>query len=439
MAHKETLVINGQETEVTAFDHTAQEIDDAVDAMQSGLKIELVENYIQQTDDNRVDTLRQTVYLTMWPEHTGDKIRINSVSIKTSSDYEGAIRFAVYAFANKGDGTGVLTLEHILGDAQATDGEAVLTVEGGYIPTDASPVIIACAEDAAIWFVSETGSVFEGLPYFGDADYFDNAVGTQINCGTDLHAWQYPNYRVDYDVLTKTSITEWANSVDSKVNKIEGITEAVESKTDALASEIEQLRADFEYVEIEITSFSVTPSVVEAGAVGTMPRVTWKLNKVPAKLELSYDGTVVELDPVQEGWYGLTQTINKDTTFTLRATDEREAVKTKTATLNFYTAIYYGMAAMPETVNAAFVQSLGNKVLSHQKNRTFTVNGGEGLYFWYVYLVYHGESRFNIGGFDYEFEPTTLLMPANGRMQNHYVYRSDNPITDTVSVTVKDL
>lgn len=242
---------------------------------------------------------------------------------------------------------------------------------------------------------------------------------------------------------------KWAQLLAAVEGGIKGVSDrlirfadelgANEMRTDTLASEIEQLRADFEYVEIEVTSFSVTPSVVEAGVVGTMPRVTWKLNKVPAKLELSYDGTVVELDPVQEGWYGLTQTVNKDTTFTLRATDEREAIKTKTATLNFYTAIYYGMAAMPETVNAAFVQSLGNKVLSHQKNRTFTVNGGEGLYFWYVYLVYHGESKFNIGGFDYEFEPTTLLMPANGRMQNHYVYRSDNPITDTVSVTVKDL
>lgn len=37
MAHKTEIEINGEKVEVTEFDHTAQEIDDAVDQINSGV------------------------------------------------------------------------------------------------------------------------------------------------------------------------------------------------------------------------------------------------------------------------------------------------------------------------------------------------------------------------------------------------------------------
>lgn len=37
MAHKTEIEINGEKVEVTEFDHTAQEIDDAVDTINNGI------------------------------------------------------------------------------------------------------------------------------------------------------------------------------------------------------------------------------------------------------------------------------------------------------------------------------------------------------------------------------------------------------------------
>lgn len=427
-------------TRVTITDANGSKSFDVMDAND---EINVRQNKIDNISVSDIaDSVRQSVIFSFWAQDDCDSREIIKVGVETTAEIaEGTsttVRFALYSLTDNGDGTGILTLEKVLGDAEAADGEAMLTIDGGYVTDSAKPVLVACAESAIIPFLSSSGTSIGGLPYFDDADYFGNSEGAQIVCGTDQHTLQYPGYYVEYKAATSISVEDFANEITATVETLETRADDMDDKTDTIAEELAQLRADFEYVEISVTSFSVSPSVAEAGIYYQNPVVSWRLNKAPATLTLSYGDTTVELEAAASGQYTVAGGFNATTTFTLTATDERSVTKTKTATMNFYTAIYYGMAALPEAVNATFVQSLPNKVLSNQKNRSFTVSGGEGLYFWYVYQTYYGKSRFNIGGFDYELEPTTLLLLANGRMQNHYVYRSENPIPDTVSITVKD-
>ena len=76
---------------------------------------------------------------------------------------------------------------------------------------------------------------------------------------------------------------------------------------------------------------------------------------------------------------------------------------------------------------------------SGNKNRTVSVSGGEGLYFFYAYPASLGDSIFNVGGFDYEFESETVSFENKfGVIKDYIVYVSDNPMLSNNSVTVKE-
>ncbi|MBQ7875539.1 MAG: hypothetical protein IJ306_10390, partial [Oscillospiraceae bacterium] len=85
-----------------------------------------------------------------------------------------------------------------------------------------------------------------------------------------------------------------------------------------------------------------------------------------------------------------------------------------------------------------FILSLAKK-LSGGKNLTVSATGGDGLYFFYAYPASMGESIFNIGGFDYEYEfETVSFTNAFGVEKDYNVYVSGQPITGNISVTVKE-
>ena len=89
-------------------------------------------------------------------------------------------------------------------------------------------------------------------------------------------------------------------------------------------------------------------------------------------------------------------------------------------------------------MDSAFILGL-TKILTGNKNRTVSIQGGDGLYAWYAYPKRLGTSLFNIGGFDYEYElETVLLTNQHGYQEDYYVYRSGQYTPASLSVTVKN-
>ncbi|MBQ7873766.1 MAG: hypothetical protein IJ306_01195, partial [Oscillospiraceae bacterium] len=180
-------------------------------------------------------------------------------------------------------------------------------------------------------------------------------------------------------------------SYDGKTEK--DFTEAINTMIGDSLTDIKSDIADLKYVPIAVSSFSHNAGTRENGDTVSSVVLSWGLNKEPASV--SVDGTAV--DAVQNGSVTVEEEIAAKRTFGLKATDERGATATKTATIYFYDGIYYGCAEKPDAVDSEFILSLAKK-LSGGKNLTVSATGGDGLYFFYAYPASMGESIFNIGG-----------------------------------------
>lgn len=192
-------------------------------------------------------------------------------------------------------------------------------------------------------------------------------------------------------------------------------------------TELERQIADILYNPITITSLENDVKTAELGSVINKVKVSWKTNKTATLLEL--DGEDVT---GTEFYQFLNQGIAANRTFTLKATDERGAVATKTTSISFYNRIRYGAAADYTEL------ALSDGVLSNAKGRTFTATAGEGQYIWYILPKRLGTCSFKVGGFDGGFTllKTEQLTNANGYKEDYYIYRSDNAALGETTVTV---
>ena len=205
--------------------------------------------------------------------------------------------------------------------------------------------------------------------------------------------------------------------------------------TEQRLTTLETQMAELLYTAISISSFAHNAGTKEMGAIVTELTLSWTTNKKPTALTL--DGASLNAELTSKKLSELL--ITKDKTWTLKATDERGAEASKTTTLSFQNGIYYGAKAVPQTVDSAFIMGLGKKELSGTKNRSVSVTGGDGLYFWYAYPKRLGKSLFNIGGFDYEYELITVEFTNSlGYTEDYYVYRSGQYAPASLSVTVKN-
>ena len=196
---------------------------------------------------------------------------------------------------------------------------------------------------------------------------------------------------------------------------------------------------DLLYVPISIDEFKSSVTSAEKGSTVTETTLSWTLNKDPEAV--SIDGVAVEtLESADYTLRDLAITANKK--FTLSATDERGKTVTKDATINFYNGVYYGVSAIPEAYDSAFIIALGNsgkKVLRGSKLTSFTVTAGEGEYIYYCLPVSMGACSFKVGGFDGGFDLVATLAYTNeyGHTEQYYIYRSTNAGLGETAVEVK--
>ena len=178
-----------------------------------------------------------------------------------------------------------------------------------------------------------------------------------------------------------------------------------------------------EYNDIKITSFTASPTQIEAGA-STQITLSWTVNKT------SYTATI-NGQPVQGN--STTVTVSEPTQFTLSVTDGH-STDSKQAGVTTSTRIYYGA-----DTDLSHVTSL-QSIVSENKNRTFTVTAGAGEYIIYAYPKRLGLSEFWVeqfeGGFDPPVEET--LTSGSGHSELYYIYKSEQPNLGETTVEVKE-
>ena len=196
---------------------------------------------------------------------------------------------------------------------------------------------------------------------------------------------------------------------------------------------IEEQIADILYEAITIKSFTNNVGTAEIGSTVTSVTLSWSFSKTPTTLTLDGESVATFLEGVAKK--NLNLKANK--TFTLKATDERDAVATRTTSISFLNGVYYGVSAIPATLDSAFVLTL-TKELRSNKKPSFTANAGAGQYIYYCLPKRFGTCAFTVGGFTGGFTlvDTIAFTNASGYTEDYYIYRSDNAALGSTSVTV---
>lgn len=214
-----------------------------------------------------------------------------------------------------------------------------------------------------------------------------------------------------------------------KVVGTEGLKHALQYISDNFVTQEE-----FNYKPIAINTFTNNKNVQEMGATIADVTLNWALNKKAKTLTL--DGQPVTVTDTSKVLTG--QSIKTNKTWTLKATDERDASATKTTAITFYNGVYWGAKASPGSYDSAFVLTL-TKGLQGNKNKTFTATAGADEYFFYCVPTRYGAVTFNVGGFDGGFTKVATIefTNASGYNENYDIYKSDNANLGTQNVVCK--
>lgn len=219
---------------------------------------------------------------------------------------------------------------------------------------------------------------------------------------------------------------------------VDGLVSQAKHNEDIAAMEdrfktLEDAVADLNYKAIEISTFSVSPSMAEMGGTVSSVALSWTVNKTPT--ELTLDGAAVDVTATSKTVTG-TFTANK--TWTLKATDERGATSSKTAYLSFLNGVYYGVATEPSAYDSAFIRGLAKKTLRSSKLTSFSVNAGSGQYIYYCLPESMGACTFTVGVLPGGFLLADTIFYTNeyGYEEKYRVYRSDHAGLGQTAVTV---
>ena len=224
-----------------------------------------------------------------------------------------------------------------------------------------------------------------------------------------------------------------------KPSRGEGVTEGITTDVETLKKQMEDLM----YKKIEVTSFSVTPSVAEIGSTVTSVTLNWALNKVPTSANIAQGG---QTDPLAVTEQTGTKTLDSasltaNTTYKITAKDERDAEASKSASIQFLNGVYSGVSTVADAdgIVDSVIQGLSKK-LATKFTGDYTVNAGEGQYIYFAYPTsMTAEPQFYVGGFagGFGLVKTFDFTNASGHKESYKVYRSANANLGATIVTVK--
>lgn len=212
----------------------------------------------------------------------------------------------------------------------------------------------------------------------------------------------------------------------------------------AHGDKIDQLWAWYEektYTPISINTFKHNKSnTYEKGTVVTGVTLSWSFNKTPKSLTLN--NVTKEVTSTGEE---IPDEITTNTTWTLKATGDKNETATKSTSISFLNGVYYGVGVMPEEYTNDFILGLTRELRSSIKT-SITVNAaGDNDYIWYCVPTSFGKCAFKINGFDGGLELVTddngfEFTNSSGFMETYYIYKTIEPGLGSTTVAVsKDI
>ena len=234
--------------------------------------------------------------------------------------------------------------------------------------------------------------------------------------------------QINNEPFSPSTINTNIINISRRVGDNEANISAINSKLD-----------DLLYEEIAISSFSNNAGTKERGQTVTDVTLSWTTNKTPSTLKL--DGTALSASTTSKVLSGLSITWDNNKTWTLEATDDRNAKASKTTSITFANRVCYGVAAAPATINSSFVMGLATKTLTNSKaNNSISFNAGSGQYIWYCVPTRLGTCSFTdveTGlGAGLALVDTVSVTNASNYTENYYVYRSDFAALGSVKIKV---
>lgn len=189
------------------------------------------------------------------------------------------------------------------------------------------------------------------------------------------------------------------------------------------------------YVAPSVTSFTSSPASGnrEIGQKVSSITFNWAVNKDIVSQTLT--GCTVALAD-RTATYNTELSANK--TFTVTVKDDTGASATKSLTFNFLPKVYYGSAALPGSVNSAFVVGLSSGELKSSRGGTYTINVANDQYGFVCFPASFGTPTCKIGGFDTDLIKVSTLdvTNASGYTQSYNVYRTPNPSMGSASLVI---
>lgn len=191
-----------------------------------------------------------------------------------------------------------------------------------------------------------------------------------------------------------------------------------------------------QYIKIAVNSFTCSPWQAERGATVDDVTLAWALNKTPKSLDL--DGEAQEVTATSKKVTGAGIKANK--IYTLKATDARDAVATKTAGVSFLDKRHWFVAGDLDA--AGVTDDVINEAtgeLATGRAKSFTVTAGDGQHIYYAFPASWGTPRFFVGGFEGGFSllKTFDHVNASGATVSYVVWKSTNAGLGKTSVEVR--
>lgn len=190
------------------------------------------------------------------------------------------------------------------------------------------------------------------------------------------------------------------------------------------------------YDAMAINSFTATPSTAERGSTVADVTLAWTTNKTPK--ELTLDGAAQDVASKGATLTGANVKANK--TYTLAATDARDAKATKTAGISFLDKRHFFVAGDldADAMTDAVINAAAGE-LATNRNKSFTVTAGDGQHIYYAIPASFGTPRFFVGGFEGGFSllKTFDHVNASGATVSYAVWKSTNAGLGATTVEVK--
>lgn len=268
---------------------------------------------------------------------------------------------------------------------------------------------------------------YDTLKYEGK-NSLTNGTPVYVATGNEKGLYRWDADKLDFVKDESSGAGGGLNEEDLKTAlETLSLDEKLETEAKTITGAINEIAggiADLLYKPISITSFGHNKGVVERGTTVTDVNLSWGTNKTPKSLTL--DGVSV-LGSTSQAISGLSITWDDNKTWTLKATDERNAEDTKSTSITFQNGVYYGVSTEPTNYTSAFILGL-TRQLSGGKVSPITVNAGANQYIYYCVPSRFGECVFTVGVLSGGFSKVATLDFTNGSdyTEEYYIYKSNN-------------